>query len=520
MGVGLWPEDVGELVPAAVFDENGVQKGPTADVQYQRDPIGWFERVLGVPRAQVVWSLNAEYARHQWDGTPDPLARICEAIANGQDTAVESATGTGKTFLAAGLALWFFACFDDALVITTAPKEGQLTTQLWKEIGRHWPRFKAHYPTASKVMLRVRMKEGAGEQETWAILGYACGVGSTEESATKAQGFHASHMLIITEETPGVDPAVMTAFKNTCTGDHNVRLALGNPDHPKDALHQMCGERGVTAVRISALDHPNVVCGREIISGAAGRRSVANMLDQYKSERHPMYKSRVRGICPSEGTVPFPREAVERCDAPLSDNMPAAWGWDLARSMDETVGIPLDVGGNVTKAFQRWAQMPWPKQVRAIVELMAKVPGAMDSTGVGDPVLQFASELGAQVAPYVFTDRSRHELLQRLQGAILDQTIRGPFKEGGELHWITEQLAAFEFVFTPSGVRWKAPEGQHDDGVFGLALAVYAYDRIQPTLAALPVPRQDMGHDPHRWQEYAGVGEGQRDDFNGLGGGW
>lgn len=505
---------VAELVDFLLPDERKELDGhlsalaeiPRPDVRYQKDPIGWMRDKLGIPESHIRWSMFPEYAHHIWDGTVDPLAKLCEAVANGQDTGAESATGTGKTFLAAALALWFHACFEDSLVVTTAPKEGQLTAQLWKEIGRHWPKFSKAYPMASKVMLRIRMKEGAGEQETWAILGYACSIGTTEESATKAQGFHAAHMLIITEETPGIDPAVMTAFKNTCTGDHNVRLALGNPDHPRDALHQMCAQKSVVAVRISALDHPNVVCKREIIPGAAGQRSIDAKLEEYKSETHPMYQSRVRGLCPTEGTLPFPKATVERCDAPLSTNPPSVWGWDVARAKDETVGIPIDAYGTVTKDFQRWAKKPWPEQVRNVAALCGKTPGCMDSTGVGDAVYEFTQTLGTNLAAYLFTERSRQELLERLQGALLNLTVRGPFAEGGALAWITTQLESFQFVYTPHGVKWRCPDDQHDDGVMALALAVYAYDRVSPRVAAMAVDQQSDRRDTNRWEEFVAVG--------------
>ncbi|MHB1097808.1 MAG: hypothetical protein ACYC3F_16740 [Gemmatimonadaceae bacterium] len=482
--------------------------GMEADTAYATRPEDWLVEVLGYRREDIRWSLRPEYVGHAWDGTPDPLAAICEALAGGVDVGVESATGTGKTHIAAGLALWFLACHEDALVVTTAPKEAQLTTQLWKEIGRHWTKFKARYPVASTVKLRVRMKEAEGESESWAVLGYACGVGATEESATKAQGFHAAHMLIVTEETPGIDPAVMTAFKNTCTGDHNVRLALGNPDHPRDSLHRFCQEAGVKAVRISALDHPNVVCDAAVIPGAVGRRSIMSKLEDYggpeQGAKHPMYQSRVRGICPTEGTVPFPEAMVAQCDAPLSELEPSAWGWDLARAMDETVGIPLDPAGVVTKGWQRWAKKDWPEQVRDIVALCRGKSVAMDATGVGDPVIQFAQELGLAVEGYLFTDRTRQELLERLQGALQTVAIRGPFAKGGALYWITQQLAEFRYEYTSNGVRFKAPDSAHDDGAMGLALAVWMYDRVRPFVPAEEIPREP-NRDYTDWRTLVGV---------------
>lgn len=320
------------------------------DTLYQTRPVDWLVDVLGMPRETIEWSALAEYQGHVWDGTPDPLATICEALADGMDCGVESATGTGKTYLAAGLALWFNACWPDSLVITTAPIEKQLTAQLWKEIGRHWPRFSARYPQARTVQLRVRMAEGEGEQERWAIIGYACGVDAGAESATRAQGFHAAHMLIITEETPGIDQAVMTALANTCTGDHNLRLALGNPDHQLDALHEFCTKANVVHVRISALDHPNVVCGREIIPGAVGRKSVANRLaDADGNQDDPFYQSRVRGISPAEATDALIK--LSWCEA-------AAKRWaDRVITAEDTPAIGLDVAQSESgdkAAIARW----------------------------------------------------------------------------------------------------------------------------------------------------------------------
>lgn len=302
---GLSPEDI-QKAQAKLTDEERqkveslIRQPP--DRAYQHDPVGWMRDTLQIPEHTLRWSLLPEYANHKWDGTPDPLATIAEAIAQGKDVGVESGTGTGKTYLAAGLALWFNACFEDSLTITTAPKAEQLKAQLWKEVGQHWPKFQTRYPMASTVELRVRMREGAGEQERWAIIGYGCGVDAGQASATRAQGFHAAHMLIITEETPGIDGAVMTAFGATATGDHNIQLSLGNPDFQLDELHKFCIRPGVVHVIISALDHPNVVCGREVIPGAAGRKSVAKFADEFGGVESPMFKSRVRGISPAEST--------------------------------------------------------------------------------------------------------------------------------------------------------------------------------------------------------------------------
>jgi hypothetical protein len=39
-------------------------------------------------------------------------------------------------------------------------------------------------------------------RDDWLAVGFVAGVKADEASSTKAQGFHAEHMLMIIEETP------------------------------------------------------------------------------------------------------------------------------------------------------------------------------------------------------------------------------------------------------------------------------------------------------------------------------
>ena len=282
-------------------------------VAYQHDPLGWIVTRLGVPERTLRWSLNPGYGGHTWDGTRDPLIRVLDVIAGKvpgkKHCGVESATGTGKTFLAACLVLWFLACFEDSLVVTRAAKESQLRDNLWKELGALRPKFKSMFPQSQFTDLKIRMRPDGHEIEwdgddtlrieKWSALGAVAGVRAGEQSATKAQGSHAQHLLAIVEEAPGVEPAVLTAIRNTLTAPHNILLALGNPDHQLDALHQLCELPNVEAVRISAFDHPNVVSGTEIVPGATSREFIAEKKAEY-GEDEPMYVSRVRGISPAE----------------------------------------------------------------------------------------------------------------------------------------------------------------------------------------------------------------------------
>ncbi len=295
MGLDLWPDDA--LVADDVFD---VIASAEPHTDYQTDPIGWLVDKLSIPERTLRWSMNDGYSAHQWDGDVDPLAMIAEALADWKNVGCESGTGTGKSFLVAGLILWFLACWEGARAFTFAPKEDQLRLYIWTEIGKLWPRFASYFPDATLTDLTIRIR--GGTDDSWGARGYAVGIKADEQVSTKASGMHAEHMLLVYEETPGIPPAVLEAGENTCTAPHNLRVAIGNPNHRLDPLHAFCGNPGTVAVRMSALDHPNVVTGNAgLIPGAVSVVAIERRREKY-GETSPVYQSRVRGESPEQAS--------------------------------------------------------------------------------------------------------------------------------------------------------------------------------------------------------------------------
>lgn len=261
---------------------------------YRSNIVTWIQDRLNISPEKIDWSLLPQYENHRWDGTENPLKAILEALEKGETRiGVESGTGTGKTFLAACIVFWFLECFENSLVITSAPKQDQLTLHIWKEIQRLYKKFNRGELTS----LRFRM---IPNREEWIAIGFVAGIKAEEESATKAQGFHAKDMLIIIEETPGVPQPIITAFENTAVAPHNIILALGNPDHQFDALHRFCTQKESVHIRISSLDHPNIVIGdSDFIPGAQSLAGLKRLENKYGKDG-PMYLSRARGISPKE----------------------------------------------------------------------------------------------------------------------------------------------------------------------------------------------------------------------------
>ncbi len=282
---------------------------------WRKNPDTWYVERFGGKKTDLVWSLWPEYANHEWDGTPDPFYTAFKSLAEWKNVGIESATSTGKTFCAARIAYWFLDTFPNSLVVTTAPKELQLKTVLWGEMSACFNRFKKLRPKAEMFDLRVlpdgsKVKFGSAAKasddddqysDMHQCIGVVAGVKAGEESATKMQGYHRKYMLFIVEEAAGVPQAVMTAIKNTCTGEHNVIMGIGNPDSVTDALHQFCELSHVVPIRISAYDHPNVVTGKTVIDGAVSVKSINIRLKEYGEDSN-LFRSRVRGIAPDQST--------------------------------------------------------------------------------------------------------------------------------------------------------------------------------------------------------------------------
>ena len=144
------------------------------------------------------------------------------------------------------------------------------------------------------------MREGEGEREVWAATAFSAGVGAQEEIAQRLAGFHHPRMLWIVEDMPGVENALVNAIVNTAAGRWNPILGMGNPDYAKDTLGLFAARPWVKAIRISALDHPNVVTKQDIVPGAVTEVSVGRRLADADGNRNdPIYLSRVRGIAPT-----------------------------------------------------------------------------------------------------------------------------------------------------------------------------------------------------------------------------
>ena len=172
-----------------------------------------------------------------------------------------------------------------------------------------------------------------------------------------------------------------------------------------------------------------------------------------------------------DGSNPFGQQAIRDCISPLVDSDPVVYGVDLAKSVDWTAVIGLDSSGRTCR-FERF-QKPWTETVDTLQRIIGDTPAIIDSTGVGDPIVETLQKKLGNVEGFKFSSTSKQMLMEGLAVAIQSHEVT--FPEGS----ITAELDAFGYETTRTGVRYSS--SIHDDTVCALALAVHG-QRSAPSI--------------------------------------
>lgn len=186
-----------------------------------------------------------------------------------------------------------------------------------------------------------------------------------------------------------------------------------------------------------------------------------------------IFEQEFLGVPADDGGNPFGLDSIEACLGPLSTEPTVAIGVDLAKSVDWTVVVGLDEHGNTT-LLERW-QGPWAETSRRLESLIGDLPALIDSTGVGDPIVEGLQASRPRIEGFKFSSTSKQQLMEGLASAFQTREIRIPD------NWIRTECDTFEYSYTRTGVRYEAPSGMHDDGVCALALALRCLVKNAPS---------------------------------------
>jgi hypothetical protein len=157
---------------------------------------------------------------------------------------------------------------------------------------------------------------------------------------------------------------------------------------------------------------------------------------------------------------------------------------DWARHEDFTVFIVIDAKTNSIVCADRINHTDYASQLMRLRSLHSRFPKApiiAERNNMGESLIEQLWKPGPNGEPplpviaFDTTPASKWMMVQALQIAFEDGTIRIPC-----IPWLYNELIAFEQTKSPTGLKFSAPSGQHDDGVIALAIGWANLDHAKP----------------------------------------
>ncbi len=464
-----------------------VQRG-----QWRKDPVGFVRDSLGA----TPWQKQVD---------------ILLALRDHRFVAVRSCNGSGKTYVAAHVVVWWLMSNDDAIVITTAPTQRQVEDLLWREIRDiHRNNRELIGGKLSKTRLELAERHYA--------------FGFSTNTAERFQGFHQTHILFVVDEASGVSTTIFNAIVGSITSKDAKILLIGNPNSLSgvfyDAFHR--NRKLWNTIHISAFDTPAMQSGasiqqdtvdtstsdKDLVAATVGTGSPSGLVtpdwvkyaEQHWGKDHPEYQIRVLGEFPSNAAdtlIPLYQieAATQRNFAESQDDL-TVMGVDVARFGDDKsvtcirkgpVVLHLDeLAKSDIMETTGWAlKQARQHQVDAIY---------VDEVGLGGGVLDRMNEIGGIEAIGINGgQRPRDpERYANLRAELFDG-LRLRFQQGDvaipEDQELISQLASLRYSFTSRGqIRLEDKQALRSSGqpspdkADALMLAFSNVPNVDPTV--------------------------------------
>lgn len=286
--------------------------------EFQGDPFVYFEEVWGVtpqpilhryaPLLEHLMNTPAKYFNMEaslftndmfgefdskkhltWQQTLLLIA-VKRAINDTlpRQISVCSGKGTGKTFLVAGIMLWFMFAFPLCRVMATAPTGDQLFSVLWSELSSGIQRMKEFY--REQYIWQNKFIRMVANPENW--FGRAKTSAPGEHGALA--GLHADSMLAVVDEAASVEEGVIDEARYTMTNENNLIILISNA-HTATSYFKSTFEEGSGWV--------NIIFNAEESPIVSASTVAKVLLDCGGDREHDKYRVHVRGLFPKAGLL-------------------------------------------------------------------------------------------------------------------------------------------------------------------------------------------------------------------------
>lgn len=274
----------------------------------------------------------------------------------------------------------------------------------------------------------------------------------------------------VVDEASRLKEGAWYAVRSTLTATRGPVRIIGNVKGRKNWFYRMARRaEQMTDMPNGNMAYHKIVAHDAVRAGVLAQEEITDAEQQMPDH---VFRELYLAEPSEDGGNPFGEAAIDRCTVgALYKGVPWVFGIDLAKSIDYTVVIGITREGYVCR-FERWNKCPWEETEKRILSIIGTTPALVDSTGVGDPIVERLQKRthAEQVTGFVFSTRSKQQLMEGLAAGIQSGNITYPDGE------IVLELKQFEYEMVGkegrfTGVRYSAPAGFHDDCVMALALA-------------------------------------------------
>ena len=234
--------------------------------QYSENSLAFIENILG-------------------ENLPACLCPIFESWDQRQITVLVSATGVGKTYSLARLALFSYVCQTaPKIFMAAAPPEDNLKLMLWNEL------LAASYkrPDLLKndkitdLMVAPSGEEGEEDKTSRLIKGLIIpATGDPHQREAKFSGKHSPYLAFILDEGDAIPPEVYKGIDGCLSGGKTRLVIAFNPRKQSGPVWDLIKSGRAHTIEISAFDHPNVITGEDVIPGAVTRERTIQRISEW-----------------------------------------------------------------------------------------------------------------------------------------------------------------------------------------------------------------------------------------------
>jgi len=307
---------------------------------------------------------------------------------------------------------------------------------------------------------------------------------SLPNSPNRARGYRANHVYLDEAAMFKKDFELKSALMGTTIGKEGRISLISTPKGKRGWFYQayMSGknpdEKGekwsVHEIHYSRAPH---ITQRDL----EAIRSVLSPLE-WEQEMELRFLDEINAV--------FPYEVILACCEdyelelkPCSN--PVYMGIDFGRYRDSTVICCLEKLEDELKIvfLHEMVGVDFNQQLETIEKIIKVFNPAsiyIDKTGLGIPLYDLMVRKHPQTRGVTFTHSSKEAMVKTLINVIHNKKIKMPLHER-----LINQLRVFQKIEKTTTTSYSAPEGEHDDYVMALALAVSAALTTQPTKPAI-----------------------------------